>query len=1303
MSAIVLFLLVLGGTTRELQAAEGGRVEVLLADDFEATPVGQPIQAATGNWAGNGGQTLGAVVVADEPAEPPPTESPDVENKQWARLDRAADGRTEGRFDAGDLVSRGGKLHVSFRMYVVRNQVDPSPSSCVVGVGVGSTLGGRASLMAGMLNDNRVRSNDGDKSHVDRDVDFKDATWQRWQIWIDIDEATFEYAVDDAKSGRLKLGTNDDGTAVIRLIEIEPGTALGGSGKDAVVYLDDVRVEYRGGWLHVGSDKQLFFGPWTEDGRDEHLVESMEDVRMTMNPARVTGERLVVQDKPWEGKGILDMRQFVLKDGDLFRMYYAAVPYHFVPEDPSDPAIKKQYGSIWKKPYQRILCYAESDDGIHWRKPDLGLCQWRGSHENNILLPNDDFPYVFSELEGASVFIDPAARSPDEKYKMFAKMKGVSGKVVVGQEGDIPITTDKGLPKAQYSFGSPDGIHWRLLSTKKMNSHHSDTQFSVFRDEELQKYVQYTRVIHGSDGAKDYYRKLYGDAKASRNVVLKVGRAVSDDFLNWGPETVVIEPDATDLANSPEGLVRMDYYGGNVSKYREAPRAYIGLPNAYYHWKFDTTRQWWSGKHIQLPSTLDVQLLTSRDGIKWHKPPGRRPFIGLGPKGTFYSSTIWPDGQAHRVGDELWFYFAGLDVSHKEQPIIKSHGARGRAVLRLDGFISADADYTGGELITRPVLFSGNCLQLNVNTGAGGTCRVELLDAEGSPIEGYTLDDADEINGNYIRVRPSWQGNEDVSPLAGKPVKLRFVMRDTKLYSFQFLQDTSIASAARKHPDVPRILFNTDGGAAAFYRFQPDTIADGLEFLINDLDGTQVDVFMPCFQHGDDDFWFPTRVAQYFGQYHDGKFLEREKHFKQAAENIRALIDEEVNPMVVWTEQAHRRGMQCWPSMRMNDIHKDHADIWPSLLSKWEKENNVRIGADLPDHYKDSRLSYTWAMDYGLKQVRDHKFAVIEEICRDYDVDGFEMDFMRAPYLFRNGQRDRVTPLITGFVRRVRNRLNEIGQVRGRRMALAVRVPPTRAKATMIGLDVSTWIREGLVDVVVPMDAGYLDMNADVADFVSLAEGTGCRIYGGLEMNVIDYIKSGKASAPMLRAAACGFYQEGAAGIYLFNYDAHSPSLPFLPEHKQVLREIGDPQLLAGTDKHYIVTRDMRRQTSEETWPPMHKVGGEMQLPATLTSGDTLQLRFTIGDDLKAARESGALEALTMRIGIKDHEPSREVDVELNGEAAGRPKFEGGLLVFDDPPLQQGRNLLKISQTGETGPSVRVELAEVLVRYKQKP
>ncbi len=536
--------------------------------------------------------------------------------------------------------------------------------------------------------------------------------------------------------------------------------------------------------LRVGSNKQLFIGPFDEHGRDTHLVESMKNVEITMNPARVTGERLVVQDRPWEGTGLLDMRQFVLKDGDTFRMYYNALPHHFVSTDPKDPR-----KNLWGRPYNRLLCYAESQDGIHWTKPTLGLCEWDGSRENNILLPNDDFEYVFSEMDGPCVFIDSNSKTPNERYKMFIKVSPVSGKPERSDDGPIPVRVTKQLPKAQYAFASPDGIHWRLMSPKKVNAGpKNDTAYSVFWDERIGKYVQYSRVWQPAPEQVAYYKRTHQDYDG-RAVVLHVGRATSDNFLDWSREETVLRPDAVDRAGSPEGLTRMDFYGGNISPYGEAQSVYIGLPNAYYHWKFDLTRKWWSGKYIQEPSAIDVQLALSRDGIHWHRTPERKPFIRLGREGTFWSKTIWPDGNAIRVGDELWFYFAGLDVHHKEQSQKKSHGARGRAVLRLDGFMSADAAYTGGELVTKLLTFTGDCLELNVDTSAGGTVLVEIQDEAGQPIQGFTVSDADEINGNSVRRPVTWNDSGDVSALAGKPIRLRFVMRDTKLYAFQLRAD----------------------------------------------------------------------------------------------------------------------------------------------------------------------------------------------------------------------------------------------------------------------------------------------------------------------------------------------------------------------------------------------------------------------------------------------------------------------------------------------------------------------------------
>ena len=158
---------------------------------------------------------------------------------------------------------------------------------------------------------------------------------------------------------------------------------------------------------------------------------------------------------------------------------------------------------------------------------------------------------------------------------------------------------------------------------------------------------------------------------------------------------------------------------------------------------------------------------------------------------------IFPSGDIIPVGDELWFYFGGFSVPHGGSSGPELAGI-GRAVLRRDGFISADAAYTGGELTTRPLVFAGSKLQLNLDTGAGGTVRVEIQDQAGNPIPGFALEDADEINGNYLQVPARWraevvgklrraEGDPDVSALAGRPVRLRFVMRDARLYSFQFV------------------------------------------------------------------------------------------------------------------------------------------------------------------------------------------------------------------------------------------------------------------------------------------------------------------------------------------------------------------------------------------------------------------------------------------------------------------------------------------------------------------------------------
>jgi hypothetical protein len=221
----------------------------------------------------------------------------------------------------------------------------------------------------------------------------------------------------------------------------------------------------------------------------------------------------------------------------------------------------------------------------------------------------------------------------------------------------------------------------------------------------------------------------------------------------------------------------LDFYGPGVFPYEGV---YLALIPVFHHWRGSGHQAW--------PSTSNVQLAVSRDARHFTRP-SRRGFLSPGPDGAWDSKWIYPVLRPVRMGDELWIYYFGTnrDHSHRLDPASSRHEtAISRAVLRLDGFVSADADYEGGTLMTPPLRFEGSRLELNIDTGGGGMAVVELLEGSGKPIPGFTRHEADPVNANSVTKVVSWGGRSDVSALAGEPVRLRLRMRATKLYAFQF-------------------------------------------------------------------------------------------------------------------------------------------------------------------------------------------------------------------------------------------------------------------------------------------------------------------------------------------------------------------------------------------------------------------------------------------------------------------------------------------------------------------------------------
>ena len=212
------------------------------------------------------------------------------------------------------------------------------------------------------------------------------------------------------------------------------------------------------------------------------------------------------------------------------------------------------------------------------------------------------------------------------------------------------------------------------------------------------------------------------------------------------------------------------------------------LTQSYWHW-LD-----WEEEGLG-PATIDVQLAVSRDAEHFDRIGGRRAFIGLGPEGRFDSRFIWAMPNPIRMGDELWIYYVASNrdhlKSHKLDPAAeKDMSGIGRAVLRLDGFVSADGDYNGGQFTTPPLTFKGDRLELNVDAAGGGSVQVEVLDQNGEAIEGFSLRESLPITRNSVRIPVSWANDPNLGALAGSAVRLRFHMTNASLYAFQFKGDS---------------------------------------------------------------------------------------------------------------------------------------------------------------------------------------------------------------------------------------------------------------------------------------------------------------------------------------------------------------------------------------------------------------------------------------------------------------------------------------------------------------------------------
>ena len=488
--------------------------------------------------------------------------------------------------------------------------------------------------------------------------------------------------------------------------------------------------------IDIGSRKQLFV--------DDYLIESMTNTRQVLNPAeKVENNPVLKPERPWEGNDVRP-RRIVFDDRDgVYKMWYEG-RLNSARQGDGEIIVTGEADAA------EVKCLAVSEDGVHWERPNLGLVEFGGSKNNNLLPRTHMLPYGPDMT--TYFFKDTHEEDPSRRYK---------GLVRTGS------TTTPGMVFDLYF--SEDAFKWfpykdnPIIDTSPKVGRWGPTNFM------------------GWDPIREVYAAHIENCLHRRAPLGKrlIGRAESPDMVHWSePETILI-PDEQDTPDT-------EFYAMPTMTYEGM---YVGLL-----WIFRTTN-----------TTHHPEVVFSRDGIHYNRQY-REPFIQRGARWEFDCTSIYARTPVVQ-DDRILFFYEATNWRSPETLLAlgdRATAAVGLAALPLDGFVSLDgakgqpgnrdkarvAPYS--EMVTRSFGFSGSRLHVNVATalqqwGAEAPeLRVEVLEPNHDTIAGYTFDDCDPVTESGQSRVVSWRGDADLGQLAGKAVKLRFYFKNCKLYSYQF-------------------------------------------------------------------------------------------------------------------------------------------------------------------------------------------------------------------------------------------------------------------------------------------------------------------------------------------------------------------------------------------------------------------------------------------------------------------------------------------------------------------------------------
>lgn len=497
---------------------------------------------------------------------------------------------------------------------------------------------------------------------------------------------------------------------------------------------------------------------------DETLIEEENGIRREVQPGKTIPFVMEPDgDKPWEycGPGMskrIHLYGTTLYD-DLvgkYRMWYFGrmgphwrapacnyqIPGLFVPRTDEKPyncngVTKDKYGrSFVDNDRGDLTLYAESDDGINWDKPKLGIFSFNGSNENNIIW----------DFHGASVFIDLEEKDPDKRYKAIGFCRRY---------------------RNIFMITSPDGIHWDDKDyIEPVSRRGNEGSFNVIYDSRCHLFRAYSIV-------------RFNDKDKRRVICYTESPSLEGPWKNPQP---MLEPNSWDdeIGRRNYKALRAEFHNMSAFRYNNI---YLGLLGVLY-----VTAEQIPSQENQMPcdGPIDSQIVYSRDGISWARADrNRTAAIPRGGEDAFDRGMILGIAKEPIIeGDEIHWYYTGCEHTHGELDMEKRVKRLGRATWQKDRFIALRAKGEG-MVTTKTLSLPENTTGLEVNANAAsGTVLAELCNTEGRILDGFSKEECVPLNVDELRWQVTWK-NGNIAKVIDA-VKLRFILKGASIYSFTF-------------------------------------------------------------------------------------------------------------------------------------------------------------------------------------------------------------------------------------------------------------------------------------------------------------------------------------------------------------------------------------------------------------------------------------------------------------------------------------------------------------------------------------